>query len=251
MTGKDFAHIEAVADEGVQDERPFSHTFQMLMVGLVLVILMAALAVGFWLGRNQGVEIASSQDKARLQSLIQKQESELKNLRLVAKQQHKTDDVSMTQVGDLMFYNDLPKQSITPPALHLGSEKPTVSPQTLKIRDMIQQEMAQQPMLEKNKRQAVPPVSNIKRKDAHQTSPQKQHHYQVQLASFQKQLDARLFSKKLDGKGVKSRIQAVTLPKLGVWYRVYTGSYVNRNDAKQALLELKNQIHVTGLVVNQ
>ncbi|MDQ6952684.1 MAG: SPOR domain-containing protein [Mariprofundaceae bacterium] len=251
MAGRDFARIEAVVDESVQDERPVRQTTIVLLIGLSVVVLMAAFSGGFWLGRDQGAEIASSQDKARLQALIQKQKNELENLRLVAKQRHKADEVSMTQVGDLMFYNDLPHQSVTPSALHQGKEKQKLSPEILKIRDMIHQEIEQQPILGTKKTEAVQAVLFANPSHVKKTVMVVQQYYQIQLASFQKDLDAAVFTQKMDAKSVKTRIQEVQLPKLGTWYRVYTGNYMDKKQAMKALLKLKDDIHVTGLVVKR
>jgi len=247
MTGKDFAHIEAVADEGVEDERPVRHT----SIVLAAVIVMAAFSGGFWLGRDQGAEIASSQDKARLQALIQKQKKELENLRLVAKHQHKADDVSMTQVGELMFYNDLPNQSVTPSALQQADDKKRVTPAILRIRDMIHQEMVQQPMLEEAQPAMVQPIHTLKATSKKYVVKTVLQNYQIQLASFQKNVDAEKFAKKMDAKGVNTRIQEMQLPQLGAWYRVFTGNFRDRKQAKKEMLRLKETIHVTGLVVTR
>ncbi|MDQ6973241.1 MAG: SPOR domain-containing protein [Mariprofundaceae bacterium] len=247
MSGKDFARIEVPASEYTEkDERPIRQTTLVLFVGLLVVVVMAAFSGGFWLGREQGVEMASSQDKARLQALIQKQKTELENLRLVEKQRQKAEQVSMTQVGDLMFYNDLANQSVTPSALNQPSTKESTPPSILKIRDMIHQEMKQKPMFEK--KTAPPPILHTQKKeDSHAL----QRNYQIQLASFQSRSDAVLFSKKLGQKGLVTRIQEVKLAKLGTWYRVYTGEYMDKTSAEKALLKLKTSIQVTGLVVNR
>jgi len=251
MAAKDFAHNEVVADEEIQDERPVRRTTILVSIVLATMVVMAAFSGGFWMGQKQGVEISSSQNEVRLQDLIKKQKQELENLRLVAKQQHKADDVSMTQVGELMFYNELPRQSVTPSALHQAKDKQTVSPETLKIRDMIHQEMQQQPMLEPNKLGNPEPVVAVP--EPNQTMPNQkvQQHYQIQLASFQNNSDAVLFAKKMKQKNVRTRIQQVQLARLGTWYRIVTGDYQDKTQAQQDLVRLKDAIHVTGLVVNQ
>jgi len=251
MAPKDFARIEAVADESVDDERPVRSSTLTLLIVFIVLLVMGAFSGGFWLGRDQGVELVSSQDKARLQALIQKQERELENLRLVAKQQHKTQDVSMTQVGDLMFYNELPKQTITPSALKQKDEQQKTPPQIRAIQKMIHQEMESHPMLEEKPRQASPQASMNKPTSVPKSDAKATHAYQIQLASFQKKEDAQAFIQKIQGKNVKGRMQEVNLPKLGTWYRVYTGSYTDKPNAQKALLQLKDSIHVTGLVVSR
>ncbi|MDQ6995535.1 MAG: SPOR domain-containing protein [Mariprofundaceae bacterium] len=247
MSGKDFAHIEVPASEPEEnDERPVRRTTIVVLIGLLAVVVMLAFSGGFWLGRDQGAEIASSQDKERLQNLIQKQKNELENLRLVAKQRHKTEQVSMTQVGDLIFYNDLPNQSVTPSTLNQSPQKKESTPSTLKNRDVIHQETLQTPIIEKHT--LKPPVSSAVKKE---TISHSQRMYQIQLASFQKRSDAVLFLEKLKKKGLVTRIQEVDLATLGIWYRIYTGQYMDKKAAKKALLKLKESIHVTGLVVTQ
>jgi len=243
VAGKDFARIEVTASDDKENDRPVRQTTTRILIALLLVVVMAAFSGGFWLGRHQGAEMASSQDKARLQALIKQQESELENLRLVAKQRHQEDHVSMSQVGDLIFYNDLPQQSVTPSALHQSKAGKTSHIATLQVRDMIKQEMQQQPVFEINK-QAANISASHKKTNSNQT-------YQIQLASFQNHTDAIQFSHKMDAKGVVTRIQKMKLAQLGTWYRIYTGNYEGHTQANKALLKLKNNIHVTGLVVQR
>jgi len=237
VASKDFARIEATAsDDEVKDERPARHTSMLLWLGLWLAVVTGAFSSGFWLGKNEVTENTNHEDKIRLQALIQQQKSELENLRLLIKQRPKADKSSMGQVGDLMFYNDFPKQSVTPSALHQIKKEKKHSPDVLSVQTMIRQEMKKQPVFKPINKEPIK-VSLV--------------HYQIQLASFRKNTDAMNFSHKMNGKGVGTRIQKIKLPKLGTWYRVYTGNYMDKKQALKALLKLKGDIHVTGLVVKR
>ncbi|MDQ6991542.1 MAG: SPOR domain-containing protein [Mariprofundaceae bacterium] len=247
MSGKDFAHIEVHASEHPEkSERPVPQMTIVVLIGLLAIVVILAFSGRVWLDRDQGAEMASSQDKERLQNLIKKQKNELESLRLIAKQHHKAKQVSMREVGDLIFYNDLPKQSITPSALNQPAQKKSIDSSLLKNRDVIHLEIKQTPMIEKHK--LKPPISSAVKKE---TISHSQRMYQIQLASFQKRSDAMSLLENLKKKGLVTRIQEVNLAKLGIWYRIYTGQYMDKIVAKKDLLKLKESMHVTGLVVTQ
>ncbi len=248
MAGKDFARIEATAsDDEVKEERPARHTSMLLWLGLWLAVVMGAFSGGFWFGKIETTETTTHEEKARLQALIQKQKSALESLRLLIKKRPKAAKASMRQVGDLMFYNDFPKQSVTPSALHqveVNSQKEKKhSSDVSSVQKVIRQKIQEQPVF-KPRQHEVTPI----RKEQTKVSLV---HYQIQLASFQKRPDAVQFSHKMGAKGIGTRIQKMKLPKLGTWYRVYTGNYMDKKQAMKALLKLKDSIHVTGLVVNR
>ena len=251
---KDFATIEVLAEEEegdvIHDERPVQRRTIMVSVFLVVVILMAALAGGFWMGRQQGLELASSQDKARLQALIQKQQEELNHLRQMAKKKVH-EKAPTTQVGELTFYNDLPNQSVNPTALHAGDIVPPAPKPDQEIRD-IQDVIQQETLNIKAKEKVLAPQSQPQAAapKPHTTIAMPvDHTYHIQVASFQEEREAVRFSKKLKQHGFETRIQKIDLPRLGVWYRVYTGHYTSREQAKGDMKKLSDALHVTGLVV--
>ena len=254
MAQKDFATIEVLADDvddnAIHDERPVQQRTIVVWVLLAVALVMAALAGGFWLGHQQGLELASSKDKARLQALIQKQQEELQHLREQAKKKHKV-DVPTTQVGDLTFYNDLPNQGVNPTALHAyAAEQKPANREVADIRDLIQQEVA--------KSQDVHPESKPKPVALSQHTVSKKDvpmvgndSYQIQVASFQEQSEALRFVAKLKKHGFDARVRTIHLPRLGVWHRVYTGHYTSREQAHKDMKKLSDTLHVTGLVVRQ
>ncbi len=249
---KDFATIEVLAEEvdgdDIHDERPVQRRTIMVSVVLVVVILMLALAGGFWMGRQQGLELASSQDKARLQALIQKQQEELKHLRQLAKKKSQV-KAPTTQVGELTFYNDLPNQGVNPTALHAGAVVPPTPKPHRNIRDI--QDVIQQETLNIKAKQAVlapQPQAAVPKLPATVVMPTHDA-YQIQVASFQVEREAMRFSEKLKKHGFETHIQKIDLPRLGVWYRVYTGHYTSREQAKGDMKKLSDALHVTGLVV--
>jgi len=250
MAAQDFANIEVPHEEV---EKPLTAVKTMLLTGLSVLLILATFMGGFWLGKKQGIETASGEDKARLEKLLKEQRDEMTLLRQQAAKRAVQPEVSTTQVGDLTFYNELPSQSVKPAPLHAGDEEVKAlathtsapSPSTLKMRQMIAKEMQQT-----SKQDHAPAVSK-------QTSDvvvmgkhklQKQG-FVLQVASFQKKSDAEVFLPKLTKHGFSPKIRRVKLANLGVWYRVYIVGYASREAANQAKNALKKSLNITSLVL--
>ena len=211
---------------------------------------MGAFAGGFWLGRDQGVEIAASKDKARLEKLLKQQEDELIKLRILAKRKPNS-EASTTQVGELTFYNELPKQSVKPASLHgdsVGLTRETAMQQ--KMRQLLDKEIKKE-MLAKEKTVVAEgelidavPISAAPAVASHAS-------YHLQVASFALEKAAKDFVSKLASHGYKAEIQSVDLPKLGTRYRVYIGDYADKDVAKEALKKVKEDLKVTGFIVRR
>ncbi|MDQ6954585.1 MAG: SPOR domain-containing protein [Mariprofundaceae bacterium] len=251
MAVQDFAKTEVPVEspERVQPRYKIS-----LITVLVLIVVLAVFMGGFWLGKQQGIEIAAGEDKGRLEKLLRQQQGEMDLLRAAAKQ-NKQPEVSTTQVGELTFYNELLNQDVQPTSLHANAVKKVSSvkfkPQTHipisskdAMRKMIEEELRQDvgvshsPVAGTNSDALVRPIS-AESKVA----------YMLQLGSFQKQNDAYTFLEKLRKKGNISFIRRVELPERGVWYRVYLGPYDSRNAANAAKDKVKKILEITGLVV--
>jgi len=243
MGAQDFAQIEVPQ---VAVEKPLTYVRTMVLTVLSVLLILGTFIGGFWLGQKQGIETAAGEDKARLEKLLREQQDEMKLLRQEAAKQKEQPETSTTQVGDLTFYNELPRQSVQPAPLHAKkvTEKSlptqavkntsTVSPSTLEMRKMIEREMHQSPQkktvaLESNKLTAQSFI--------------------LQVGSFQKQTDADAFLPKLTKQGFSPLVRRVELPNLGVWYRVYITGYASREAANRAKDAVKKSLNITALVL--
>jgi len=250
LAGQDFAHIKETRPE---DVRPMGQSKVLLLIIVALVVVAAGFAIGFMMGQEMGKQKATSEEKARLVDQLKAQQEELSKLRAAAKQ--RLPKVSTTEVGELTFYNELPKQSVDPEPLTAsttpkreatgkreGIEAATSSEKLLK--SLIENEL--------NQAQTSAPKSELKQVQAGSSAKESaagEITYYLQLASFQKQNDAELFYPKLGKAGFEGVIKRVELPKLGVWYRVYAGPFATKKTAEGAKQSVKERLNITGLIV--
>jgi len=254
MGAQDFAHIETAQ---VEVRKPLTHVKTMLLTALSVLLVLGTFMGGFWLGKKQGIETASGEDKARLEKLLKEQQDEMQLLRQEAAKQKVQPEVSTTQVGDLTFYNELPSQSVKPAPLHATnaskkslathSSHQAPSASTLEMRKMIAKEMYQ------GSTKNVKPVAS--KVTAHAVSMDngkpKKKGFILQVGSFQKQADANAFLPKLTKQGFLPTVRRVELPSLGVWYRVYITGYASKLSANKAKNTMKKSLNITALVLKE
>ena len=236
MAGQDFAQIEAPQPE---DVRPMGRSKVLLLTIMALAVVAGGFMVGFMVGHEMGMQKATSDDDERLLTQLKQQQGELARLRSEAQKQQP--EVSTTQVGELTFYNELPKQSVDPEPMQVNreqgvqgtepgqnSEESTTS-KTL-FRQIIEQEL--------NQKMSEKPAEVIGE-------------YYLQLASFQKQSDAESFFPKLAKNGLPGVIKRVELSRLGTWYRVYAGPFDSKQASEEAKKRAKNSLNITGLIIKE
>ena len=253
MAAQDVAHIE-VPQENV--EKPLTGAKTMVLIVLLVVLVLGVFIGGFWLGQKQGIETAAGEDKARLEKLLREQEDEMKLLRQEAAKQKEPAATSTTQVGDLTFYNELPRQSVKPAPLHAKNMPVKKAPShtvakthtpplssTLEMRKMIEKEMHQSPQSE-----TKPVTLPVKTAVTNDSKPKAQG-FMLQVGSFQKTADADAFLPKLTKHGFSPLVRRVELPNLGVWYRVYLTGYDSKEAANKAKVAVKKSLNITALVV--
>ncbi len=254
MGTQDFAQIEVPK---VEVEKPLTHVKTMVLTVLSVLFVLGTFMAGFWLGQKQGIETAAGEDKARLEKLLREQRDEMQLLRQEAAKQKEQPKTSTTQVGDLTFYNELPRESVKPAPLHAKkvSEK-SMSPQTvvnvdapsastLEMRKMIEKEMHQSPQEAVIVVAAKLPPKPVSVNNVTLKKPG----FILQVGSFQKQADANAFLPKLTKRGFLPSVRRVELPNLGVWYRVYITGYASREAANKAKNMVKKSLNITALVV--
>ena len=244
MGTQDFAHVEAPQSEDVPSPL---YTKGMLLSIVSVAIVLGTFVGGFWLGQKRGIEVASGEDKARLEKMLHKQESELVKLRKMAATQTKP-KVSTTQVGELTFYNELPKQSAQPTPLHGQSNVASQGDSAIEgaqsdeaykeaVRKMIEQEL-QQSM----RGEGFQPIAS---KDTAVSTAW----FMLQVASFQKKDDADTFASVLRTKGFEPIVKRIKLNNLGTWYRIYVGAFATKQEANAERVRLEKIMKVKALVV--
>jgi len=237
MAGQDFAQIEVPQPE---DVRPMKQSKVLLLTVTALCVVAGGFVVGFLVGHEMGIQKATSDDDERLQAKLKQQQMELATLRANAKK--RSPDVSTTQVGELTFYNELPKQSVDPEPLQMNSGQPQNSNpnKSSRERDVSKEELKQ--IIEQELNQKRDPKTNG-------TLTRAEGEYFLQVGSFQKQSDADIFFPKLKKSGFPGVIKRVKLPALGTWYRVYVGPFDTKEASEKAKIRVKSSLNITGLIV--
>lgn len=240
MAKQDFAHVTAQVELlKPEDVRPVSSTKMMLLTIAGLVVLAVSFAGGYKFGHKAGEESAQSESKARLVAQVEAQQQELEHLRKEAAA--RVPEASTTQVGELTFYNELPKQPVEPAPLGEAEPPEAAAVEAPAESSPSSEELLQQIIeneLKQGERQST-------------TSASLSGHFYVQAASFLKEEDATAFAAKLKAAAMPAMVRQVVLERLGVRYRVFAGPYETHAKADAAKMELKSKMNITGLVVRR
>jgi DedD protein len=234
MAGQDFAQIEAPQPE---DVRPMGRSKVLFLTIMALAVVAGGFVAGFMVGHEMGIQKATSDDDERLLRQLKQQKMELARLRSEAQKQQP--DVSTTQVGELTFYNELPKQSVDPEPMQVNRKRgvqgsgPTQSSKDSTTSKVLVKQIIEQELNQKTNEKPAVGVDE----------------YYLQLASFQKQSDAESFFPKLEKNGLSGVIKRVELSELGTWYRVYAGPFDSKKASEEAKKRAKNSLNITGLIV--
>lgn len=243
MAGRDFAQVtgqvEVVRPE---DVRPVSTTKVMLFAIAVLALTAGSFAGGYKFGHKAGEESAQSESKARLVARMEEQKKELDRLRKEA--EARLPEVSTTQVGELTFYNELPKQPVEPAPLSEAAEAPEPEKYPANGAATSTSDALLKQIIENELKQGAPASAQADKAKGSRS-------FYVQAASFVKESDARIFVAKLQAIAMPSRIERVDLANLGVRHRVFVGPYETRDKADAAVASLKSKMNVSGLVVRR
>lgn len=231
MAGQDFARVKAPRKSQESDSSGSS----LATVTGILFAAVVCFAAGYWLGGAQG-SLPQSPD-GRLAALQGQVDEKLAELKL---QQAKIEELEETlagwkkrmeekasdKVGELQFYKNLPKQSVTPAPMVEAANSPAPP-------------SAEKPAAPKA---AAAPVGSGKPAVSEQT-------YRLQIVSSQSKKDAAAFQRKLFDAGFSASVQPVDLPGRGKWYRVYAGPYADEAAALTAQRDIQAKFKIRGLLV--
>ncbi|EAU53634.1 SPOR domain-containing protein [Mariprofundus ferrooxydans] len=237
MAKKDFAHIKAPSRQEKKaglNMLPFA----------IVAIAGFCFAAGYWTGTAQHdvKPTVSQKDMAARQARLDAKTAEINVLQAridaleeqVAMWKGKAKQDAHSKVGDLQFYTDLPKQSVTPaPVVEPAKESgEPVEPSPVK---------ADPHEFASSGQGVVTPVAAEPRAVLAG--------FRIQIASFRSRVDATALQNKLNKAGFKAYVQTVDLAERGQWFRTYAGPYASKAEAEQRLPAIEAQMHMKGLLI--
>jgi len=227
QSSKDFAEVQA--PQAIPQKAGQAQI--VAVVGGMLIIVAAGFAGGFMLGQEQGRQKANQAEKQRLLEQIGKQRQELETLKEKDRKHLASPGRASTQVGDLTFYNTLPKQSVTPAPLNeaRSSVASGTTPRPARtVKNTVRSQLA--PEAARN--------------------PAPGEMYRLQLGSYHLKANAGHLKAQLEQAGFPAKVQEMQLPGLGLWYRVYAGPYPGLTEAENARAQVQAKLHITGLLLH-
>ncbi len=243
MAERDFGQVEAAYDEQRGGSNPANKPLIITVVATVFAMI--CFAMGFYMGEQHGVELSKSNKQEDLVVKLQKQQKELEALKEDAKK-WQAQEANTSQVGELTFYNELPDQSINPEPLDgkpVDAASGVNAPHNSAFLDKLEAELSK-----KNKHAAENTDQTIEQAiSAHMQTTSRT--FRIQVASFRAEKEAQALRAKLQNIGVPADVQRVDLQQKGVYYRVYSKSYMKEQDAIQAKELIHRKLKVVGIMV--
>ncbi len=236
MAEKDFAKTDSSGFIHEDNHREANSRLTVILI-LALIFAMISFAIGFFMGEKHGLESDKGNKHAALVAKLQTQQQELEKLKQVAKK-HRRQEVRTSQVGELTFYNELPKQSIVPEPLD-GSE--------IKMPSISSQEDAAISDKKDDIQAAEEKLNAIIAREMN-TSAQK---FRIQIASFKQRKDAEALASQLGHMNIDTTIQRVNLAELGDRYRVHSTTFDKQDDAMQTKQRVHEKFGITAIIISE
>jgi len=204
-----------------------------LITAGMLTSALVGYAVGYFLDTGNPVWM-SAHDEAHdnhqdLLTQVKNLQEQVQGMKAELSKQKQELKKPSTEVGELTFYHELPKQSVTPEPV----AETKVSPQKKEERKTpISQIISKNLQQEKQKK----PVKSASR-------------YRLQVASFRAESDAVKLKERLVKWGLIAFVKKANVPGYGWRYRVYAGSYADRQNVEKANLLVAKKLHRMGLIL--
>ncbi len=242
MAKQDFAQVNA----STQPESDSDSGSLLRAIGIV-VIAGLCFSAGYWLGAGDIQKTGNKTDVDATEARLAAQVAENKMLQakntalheMVAQWKAKAEQDAHTKVGELTFYKELPKQSVTPAPV---PDAPKVKAQLGKQPANVQQVTAVDAVhaaTAPGHANATPPISRSGSNVV----------YRIQLASFRTQADAMVMQKKLARAGFASQVKKADLGDKGQWFRLYAGPYDSRSNAEAVQQNINAQVKLKGFII--
>jgi len=241
MAKQDFAQVKSTT-------KPESGSGSGSVLNAIGIVIIAALCFGsgYWLGSSRGVQAGNSAGAAVVEEKLAKQVAE--NQLLLAKNEALQDSLEQwkqkaqqdahSRVGDLSFYKELPKQSVTPAPM----------PETPAVTASLKAAGTQYPEMRSETVKSIKPLQSGGHGSA-ASQQQPRDVYRIQLASFRTQSDAMAVQQKLSQAGFSALIHKVDLGEKGQWYRIYAGPYHSKSVAEADVQKIEKKIKLKGFLV--
>ncbi|HID37796.1 MAG TPA: SPOR domain-containing protein [Ghiorsea sp.] len=238
MGDKDFAQVETAYFEH-HDAKNTSNR-AIIITALATFFAIACFAIGFYMGEQHGIEASKGNKHDALIAKLQNQQQELTKLKEET-EKWQQQEANTSQIGQLTFYNELPDQSINPEPL---DNQPKITNNTAFL-DKLEADLARAKDSEQAMHSAGQRLEDIINAQMNNTTRT----FRIQVASFSTQQDAKNFIPKLQGLGIAAEVRRVEIPNKGTYFRVFTGSYMNEQDAMRAKQLIKDKFKLDGLMI--
>jgi len=247
MSKQDFAQVKA----NTKTESGSASGSLLNAVGIV-VIAGLCFSGGYWLGSGDIRQTGNKTDVEAVEARLAAQVAENKVLQaknetlqdMVLQWKTKAEQGAHTKVGELTFYKELPKESVTPAPVP-DTPKVTAHSKPHAVKPVAEQSMTVEPMV----RPAAADTPATAAADAAHPGLTPPSRYRIQLASFRTESGARAMQGKLATAGIHSQIKPVDLGEKGQWYRLYAGPFGSKSAAEQAQLQVEQQVKLKGLII--
>ncbi len=251
MSKQDFAQVKA----NTQAESA-SASGSLLSATGILVIAGLCFSAGYWLGSGDVQQAGNKTDTDAAEAKLAAQVAENRILQakneslqdLAIQWKKKAEQGAHTKVGELTFYKDLPKQSVTPapvpdspkaPPKTIAKVKPQRAIKPVKAQHVATIGKAIDPT-GASIANASPPTPGLASSTA----------YRIQLASFRTEAGAMQMQGKLAQAGFIAQVKMADLGDKGQWFRLYAGPYYSRSSAEAAQQKIEIQMKLKGFIIH-
>jgi len=198
-----------------------------VVVLLLLGLVIAAFLGGYQLGQRHGVDLQKVEAQRALQQRLNQQQQEIAHLQAELATQAKQSATAAkpkntTELGELTFYNDLPNAKVLPDDASANGVKQVSHALERGVADIIAQSQ--------HGAEAGEPL-------------------RIQLGSFAHKSEAEALKQQVLRLGLIGTIRAVKVSGGRQRLRVMVGPYANMTQALAAKKQLKQKLHVEGLIV--
>ncbi len=242
MAKQDFAQVKA----STQSESG-SGSSSLLRVISIVVIAGLSFSSGYWLGAGDVQHTGNKTDTDAVEAKLAAQVARNRVLQaknetlqhMVLQWKTKSEQGAHTKVGELTFYKELPKQSVTPAPV------PDPSAATVKPKQAHKPMAAQQaPAVQALDMPEPEPVAVAAPSQASDHNS-----FRIQLASFRTESGAMAMQRKLARSGFSSQVKVADLGEKGQWFRLYAGPYGSRSAAEKAQQQIDTQMKLKGFII--
>jgi len=204
----------------------------LISAGMVVSAL-AGYAAGYFVDTGKSfstlIQHGTDNENRDLLTRIEELKSRVQGMKAELSKQKQELKKPATEVGELTFYHELPKQSVTPEPV----AETKVEPQKKKVKSKtIGQVISKEIQGQRQKKTAKQGTR-----------------YRLQVASFRAETDAAKLEKRLIAWGLNAFVKRANVPGHGWRYRVYTGPYADRKGVDKANLLVVKKLHRMGLIL--